>query len=67
VDEVEVGVVEAQARSEASQAARMPDGVRWSCQTLVVTKSASRDKAEAATAAPMSASLPYISAVSMWR
>jgi hypothetical protein len=53
--------------SEASKARRIAAPFGLSFQTLVVRKISSRPTPDAARAAPTASSLPYISAVSMWR
>ena len=51
----------------ASAERRRSAGARSSYQTLVVTKTSSREIPLALSPAPTASSLPYIAAVSMWR
>jgi hypothetical protein len=67
VDEVEVGVVEAQARQRG-----LAGGADAGRREVVVPdlggdEERAAGRPDAARAAPTSASLPYISAVSTWR
>ena len=68
MDQEQVEIVETELlRAYRAKAARASAG-RWNpLLSLLVTNTSDRSMPEAATARPTSASLPYISAVSMWR